>query len=72
MRRVSLGLPLLAVMSLAGPSPTFADVVLPDHLQVTAREQGNASMVASTHPPAPIPRWISVSPPLVGHRRAIC
>ena len=32
MHRVSLGLPLLAVMSLAAPSPTFADVVLPDPL----------------------------------------
>jgi len=56
MRRVSLGLPLLAVMSLTGPSPTFADVVLPDPLAgyCAGAEQcvhGSVDAPTSTNPP---------------------
>ena len=56
MRRVSLGLPLLAMMSLTGPSPTFADVVLPDPLAgyCAGAEQcvhGSVDAPTSTNPP---------------------
>ena len=72
MPRVSMGFPLLAMMSLAGPSPTFADVVLPDPLAGYCAGAGQCVHGSVDAPTSANPPWISVSPPLAGHRRAIC